>query len=356
MQAAEKKDMLILGYGLAGGFLAAELATRGHRVTVMDDFAARSASRTAAGLFNIITGRYAATTWQATELLAHLHRFFTLPRMESLSGHLHLLRIYRPFLNTQEANDWAAKSAHAPLRDWVRIVPPRDEHLLVNPLGGIEIQPSGWLDVPAFLADLAEVLEQHFGVRFLRQALAPEQLDATRGEVAGVGRFDAVISAQGMAATRLPQWAALPLKALKGQVLELEADGLPLDYAVSRGTFLIPKGGGLFTCGSTYEHHFEDDTPTEAGQQKILTQLGQTLRTPVRVVAARAAVRPTTPDRRPLLGRHPLHPKLYAVNGMGTKGVLQAPWCACQLADLLEERVKILPPDVEITRFGVDFS
>ena len=47
-------------------------------------------------------------------------------------------------------------------------------------------------------------------------------------------------------------------------------------------------------------------------------------------------VRPTVKDRRPLVGQHAEHKNLYVLNGLGTRGVMIAPYVAEQLFNFIE--------------------
>ena len=50
----------------------------------------------------------------------------------------------------------------------------------------------------------------------------------------------------------------------------------------------------------------------------------------------RAAVRPASYDRHPLIGPHESHPNLYCMNGLGSKGTLMSPHLAEILLDSME--------------------
>ena len=47
-------------------------------------------------------------------------------------------------------------------------------------------------------------------------------------------------------------------------------------------------------------------------------------------------MRPTVPDRRPIIGKHPEYSRVAVFNGLGTKGVSLAPYFASILIQLLE--------------------
>ncbi len=67
------------------------------------------------------------------------------------------------------------------------------------------------------------------------------------------------------------------------------------------------------------------------------------------IVNHQAGIRPTVNDRRPLMGLHPQHPTLAVFNGLGTKGVMLAPYFAYQLYSFLELN-KPLDVEVDIKR------
>ena len=63
-----------------------------------------------------------------------------------------------------------------------------------------------------------------------------------------------------------------------------------------------------------------------------------------------AGVRPTVKDRKPLIGRHPMHSQLYVLNGLGTRGVLLAPAMAKALFEYIEYEIP-LDSSIDIKRF-----
>ncbi|HNM27974.1 MAG TPA: FAD-dependent oxidoreductase, partial [Saprospiraceae bacterium] len=89
-----------------------------------------------------------------------------------------------------------------------------------------------------------------------------------------------------------------------------------------------------------------------AGERAILRgRLADMLAAPYEIVAHRAAVRPSTKDRRPFLGLSLLDPRVALFNGLGTKGALLAPYWAQHLADHLLNGAA-LDPEVDIRRFS----
>lgn len=71
---------------------------------------------------------------------------------------------------------------------------------------------------------------------------------------------------------------------------------------------------------------------------------------PFEVLFHGAGLRPTLPDRRPVVGRHPQFSSLSCINGLGSRGVLWAPYLASLLVKHLYESA-FLPEDLQLRRF-----
>jgi glycine/D-amino acid oxidase-like deaminating enzyme len=119
---------------------------------------------------------------------------------------------------------------------------------------------------------------------------------------------------------------------------------------LNRGVFAVPtETRGEFVLGSTYHR---DPTPgnSEKGIEELLSQAKKLIKRDFEIVNKNWGHRPTTIDRRPILGRHPAHQKLFIFNGLGTKGVSLAPFFAINLLNFLEGKID-LDKEVNIARF-----
>ena len=106
----------------------------------------------------------------------------------------------------------------------------------------------------------------------------------------------------------------------------------------------------MFWVGSTFDWEDKSLKATEKARQKLIEQISETLNGPFEVVEQIVGVRPTVKDRRPILGCHEEEPRLCIFNGMGTRGVMLAPYFAREMADYLESG-KSLDREVDISRF-----
>ena len=340
-------DYLIIGQGLAGSCLAMELVGRGKSVFVIDALDPNSGSRVAAGMFNPVTSKVRQPTWMASELFPHMDGFYR--RMADLlkTDFYHPLPMYRPFPAASDQTGW--KEAANPFVAAIR--PPHHHRTFVrDPFGGIELDGSGYCDTILYITAVRNWLLD-------RGMLAEDHVDPAEFTDAGwLERYGVtsrvMIYCEGVGVTRNPLFNWLPIRPLKGEVIEVEA-GLPSDVLFNRGAWLVPKSQALnsqtFRAGSTYDHHIAPGN-TEAGMTAIRARLESLLAVPFRQTGASWGLRPTVPDRRPVIGAHPERPQFWCFNGLGTKGVTLAPWFAAHLADVLESGVPILS-EANISRF-----
>ena len=114
--------------------------------------------------------------------------------------------------------------------------------------------------------------------------------------------------------------------------------------------FLIPLGDDLYCVGATYEWEDKSNNITEKGKDELLSKLKTFLKCDFKLINQVAGIRPTVIDRRPLVGRHPENKNMYILNGLGTRGVMIAPYVAKKLFDFIEYKVR-LDNEINITRF-----
>ncbi len=340
-------DYIIVGQGLAGSCLAMQLIKRNKKVVVIDKPHDNSATRVAAGLFNPITGRNLSKTWKADVLFQELHRFYR--EVEEITGahFFHPMPLYRPFVSIEEQNEWMGKSANEDFAPYIQEVctTPSAQQFVRNPFGGIRLQQCGYVNTLVFLQAVRThiqqkgvVLDEVFdetALTFYTDHVEYKQFRASK-----------IIFCQGVEALQNKLFSWLPIRPLKGETLSIKPSvNVPEIY--NRGVYVVP---GLWRVGATYQ--YADTTPaiTEAGRLELIEKLEALLAFPYEVVGQSWGMRPTTPDRKPIVGSHPDHPHAVVFNGLGTKGVSLAPYFSQVLATWLENNGSI-NKEVDIDRY-----
>lgn len=327
-------DFIIVGQGLAGTALAWQLRWHGCRVVVLDRAAAVTSSRIAAGLLTPITGKRLALTWRFAELWPVAVAFYRRVEAETGEAFFHERPMVRLFQNDEEREIFA-KRVDREFRGLVR-----QPELLVNadwfsnPLGGFEMTQAGQLATERYLDASQAAFEWDGGFRVAEVGVSDIEVSPDRVRLPRLGvEARAVIFCEGFAVN--PWFPAMKFNAVKGEILTLRIPGLTEDRIVNHGVWLMPVGGDVFRTGSTYDRESLDCVPTARGRDEIVSRLRQFLRLPFEVIDHTAAVRPVTVDQRPVVGVHPEFPQLAILNGLGSKGALQAPVFADQLASQL---------------------
>jgi glycine/D-amino acid oxidase-like deaminating enzyme len=133
-------------------------------------------------------------------------------------------------------------------------------------------------------------------------------------------------------------------------VLDLHIEDLELDAIANFGQFLLPYGNGKFRLGATYDWNEVPDEPTQEAREFLLSELMARLNKEIVVEDQRTGYRPTTRDRRPIVGFAKGNNTLGVFGGLGSKGVLLAPYFAHLFAAVLTEGASI-PKEVIASRF-----
>lgn len=321
-------DVLVLGRGIAGAVLAEEALRRGLRVHVFDRPRPGQASAAAAGVVNPLVLRRDVPAWRAAELVPLAAAFYT--RMQEHLGVplWHPLDLVKVFPTSREAEHWTRAMqdpASAPFMASTPC-PGLDAAPLKIPHGYGTVRGAAWLDVGRLL-DTQRV--QALADGWLTEAVVdPTSILPIAGGIR-IGDRSApwLVRCEGA-------FAALPgLVPVKGETLLVRIPGLHLEQLVHRGVFLLPLGKDRYRVGATFAWNDVWSGPTAQGRDELLRRLRLLTGSDVEVLDHAAGVRPTTRDRRPLLG--PVAPHEAVLNGLGARGVSLAPWCAGHLLDHL---------------------
>ena len=220
-------------------------------------------------------------------------------------------------------------------------------HQVLDSLGGIMLKQSGHLNVGAYLRAMRVFIQKESD---MREQLNYEVLRVDKDFIyCDDVRADSVILCDGLHAKANPLTRWMPVHPLKGETIDVRfSQALQMIY--NRGVYTVPYSNGIYKVGATFERGDVPGTST-SGREQLETRLQALINISYVVVAQNWGIRPTTRDRRPVIGQHPQHSNVFVFNGMGTKGVSQAPYFSMVLAEAITRGTQI-PPDVNISRFN----
>lgn len=334
-------DAIILGHGLAGATLAWQLRWRGWRVLVVDRDEPVTSSKVAAGIVTPISGRRVARSWRVDEFLPAARDFYQRTAQELGTDFFRPTPYVRLLRTEDERRRWREKRDEPAFQ---RLLTGPAPTPLVNPEWfeagegeGMEMQ-GGWLDTRGWLEASRRHLENAgawLTASVSRGAVTPTASGVTvNGPIPLTARY--LIFCQGWEAAANPFFPWLKWKSAKGEILTLRIPDLMEDRIVNGGGWLLPLGrDGLFRAGATYAWDDFTNLPTAPARATIEDRLRRWLRLPFTVTAHEAGIRPVINESKAVIGLHPAHPYLGFFNGLGSKGVLHAPFFSAQLAALL---------------------
>lgn len=345
MSSTTPKSALIIGAGLSGTLVATQLLRKNWRVTVIDNGVNHS-SLVAAGIINPLVFRRMTKSWRLDEFTDYLIPFYRELEAQSESRFFHPITIRRLFSGLDERHLWLDKQNDVEFSKYMESISKEDDsyNQAINEHGSARVKNAFWIDTEVFLSSMkiklaceARVIQTDFHYNDLIG-------NTHQGE-----SYDAIIFCEGYLGKENPWFGELPLTQTKGETLTISTDQLPEDVSLNRKCFVLPIGDQTFKIGSTYTWNTTDLDVTKEGKKLILENLGYILNNDVTVLQQNAGIRPTTVDRRPLIGTHPTHSNYHIFNGLGAKGYMMAPLLSKEFVDYLDLGSS-LHPEVRITR------
>lgn len=337
-------ETLIIGQGLAGSMLAAELLRLKRPFHIMDA-ALPKASAVAAGLVNPLVFRYLTLSWEAARNLQYLHAFAKQVEADFGQSFYRTIPILRIF-GEGEQNLWESKLKQAAFKEHISLLNSDLKFLehIHSPYGAAMVTTAGRFDINAFMNEVRSRLQAHNQISFEAFEHDKLQIDSNKIQYKNI-EAQQIVFCEGAAAATNPLFDFIPFRPVKGEVLELSIKGLQSDMIINKDVFLLPLGNDLYRCGATYDWDDLSLEPTLAGRKQIEDKLSKFLKLPYEVIGHQAGIRPSIADRRPVCGKHPEHDNIWIFNGLGAKGVLLAPYLTAQLIAKLFEAE---PEDKEV--------
>lgn len=330
-------DYLIVGQGIAGTLLSYELMKANKSVMVLDKPNSHAiASLVAGAVINPLAGK----NWQPS-LAQQLYIPQALATYKALGQQFQTDIVKETTLFVFHESGEKQNEAIG------RLQTVSNEKDLQNQFsyqfGAAQISPLYLVDAQTLLSMWRQYLIAQNSFRlenFEHNALLEKQDGITYEDI----QAKKIIFCEGAAESENPLFKKLPFTKNRGEALLLHIPDLKEQQIYHQGNLrLVPKGDGLFWCGSNYQWNFENLWPDETWRSKTLGQLKQWLTVPFTVADHIVAERPTTAGQFPLIGSHPDFPRTYIFNGLGTRGFSSGPYWAKHLALQLEDESYVIP-------------
>lgn len=322
-------DYIIAGQGIAGSLLAWFLLQRGQKLMVIDPLSEDSSSRLSGGMIHPITGRRIVKTWMADTLVPFARRTYVDIEDKLAERFFEDYPVLEIYHDIQHRNDWAGRSADEGMDHYVKeeCPPHAIPEGIIAPYGGRWVVNGGWVQTTRFL----DAIRRYLAVKnsLLQDRTTFDEVEKIAGGIQWKGyTAKAFIDCTGTSLCEAAHGEALPFNPCKGELLHIHAEGLPKNLIIHSSIKIIPTGGNGYYCGATYDYTRVDTDCTTDGLEKLESAIQKLITAPYSICRQQAGIRPTTTDRKPIIGRHQSNERYFFFNGLGSKGILLGPWHA----------------------------
>ncbi|WP_298760673.1 FAD-dependent oxidoreductase [uncultured Psychroserpens sp.] len=342
-------DYIIVGCGLAGIAFSEQLRAANKTFLVFDNYSQHS-SRVAAGLYNPVVLKRFTKVWKAKTQLE-----LALPKYKSLEQLLDIkldfeIPVYRKLASIEEQNEWFVASDKPVLSDFLSTNLVNNTNVSINAKFGFgEVLHSGRINTTQLVQSYSDYLKSNR--QLSEDEFHYDLLDIQSNFIQyKTIRAKHIIFAEGYGLSKNPFFNFLPLNGTKGEMLTIKAPDLNMDFILKSSVFIVPLEDDLYWIGATYEWEDKTYEITDNAKEELLKKVRQVINCDFEVVHQVAGIRPTTKDRRPLIGSHPNYKNMFVLNGLGTRGVMMSPYVAEQLFNHIEKGSD-LDREIDIKRF-----
>lgn len=342
-------DYIVVGSGLGGIALCEQLVDNNCSFVVFDDNSQQS-SNVAAGMYNPVILKRFTGAWRAKEQLELLDSFYGVLEAKLDLKLNYPMPIYRRLFSIEEQNLWFEATDKPNLQPYLSTT------LIKNSIEGIvsdfgfgEVKHGGWIHSDLLQKKYLNYLKSTKQLYQERFDYAKLQIQPDKVIYNGIEAKN-IIFCEGFGLSSNPFFNYLPLHGTKGELLEIEIPGLELDVIIKASVFLLPLGDQKYKVGATYDRDDKTNRPTNESRMELEKKLSTFLNKPYTVLNHLAEIRPTVTDRQPILGTHPKYNNLFILNGLGSRGVMMAPYLAGLLFDHITKQTP-LDREINIERF-----
>ncbi|MBK9254155.1 MAG: FAD-binding oxidoreductase [Saprospiraceae bacterium] len=331
-------DYIIVGQGIAGTIIAYLLKKRQKKILVIDNNHEGSASMVAAGIVNPITGKKFVKSWRSDELLPLAKSLYRDMEKDLDIEFLNVRTIIRVLRNPEEENSWFARTGDPEYQQYMSdFADVSNFENKIRPFYGYGEVNNG------FQVNIGELVKAWRVHLQKTEEYLSENFDHNKLQIIEETylyksiRTTQVIFCEGYKGEQNPFFPSERFAPSKGEALIVRIPGADFEKMIKDKVFIVRLYDDIYWVGSGYEWRAENDTPTEKIRKELITHLNEMLLLEYEIIDHRAAIRPSTKNRRPFISEHPVHKGMYFFNGMGTKGTSMAPFFAMNLIAHIED-------------------
>ena len=341
-------EFLVVGQGITGSIVALQLKKSLKKFKLIEGGNPNTSSKVATGIVHPIALKRCNLSWRGKELYDFSDAFYKKINTESSIELYKSYKLLRIFASFEEQNNWIGKTNNEIYKNILSLNNKKVDNVQ-NMFGSGIVELCSRLSVNEFLGFVSSSL--------LKSNMLKKDLFKAENLKLKNNRFhyksdiySKVIMCDGVNALKNPMFNYLPIIPNKGELLKVSSNILP-PQIINCGIFSLPETKNIFTVGSTYSNEDQKNNVTIGAKEYLMKKLNKVIEIDgIDIIDQKFGFRPTSFDRKPLIGEHPIIKNLFTVNGMGSKAILMAPLLVRELLNYIYLK-KPLDPMVNINRF-----
>ncbi len=347
-----KFDFIIIGQGIAGTCFAFELLSQNKTFIIVDSPVKENmSSRVALGIYNPLVLKWFTKVWNIENQLDCFYDFYDRINNFFNDSFFADIGVHKLLKTPYDQNTWLSKSFASKRFQYMSedLLSIDNPSLRNNNLYGF-VKSAGRVNVK-------QVLDSFRQYCLKKNLLIEEKFDYNKLIISSNSVSfnnivaDKIIFCQGYQGVDNPYFDNLNFKPTKGEILNIYSKDLKLKQIIHSRFLFTPIGNHHYSIGATYDWNNINVNPSSEAKKALSCQLDSILKIPYTITNQIAGIRPSTADRKPLVGRHEKYKQLYILNGLGTRGILLAPYLSKCLIEYIYKDV-LLNHEININRFN----
>ena len=347
----KKVDTIIVGMGIAGICYAETLYQKKKSFYVIDNNS-QGSSKIAAGIYNPTVLKRYSMSWNGKVFHKYASKFFKKIEKKYKNKIIFEHDILKAFSSFSDQNNWIVASKKPLLENFLDSkIQTRKIKGIITEFGYGLVKKCGRIST----LNLNNDFKNNFRDKILNHDFDYQKLVFDKKKVVYDNiKADNIVFCEGYKIHRNPFFKSLPITGSKGEFLIVQIPNLNLDKIIKKSSvFIMPLENQFYWVGATYDNTDKKNMPTQLKKQWLIDKLESIITEPYKIIEHKASIRPTTIDRRPIIGSHPNYKNFYLLNGLGSKGILLAPTLSRWLYNFIYESSQI-PKEVDLKRFKKD--
>ena len=344
----KKVDTIIVGMGIAGVCFAEKLVQNKKSFYVIDNKKTGS-SKIAAGIFNPTVLKRYNMTWNGEQFHKNAIIFFKKIENKYKKKIIFNHDILKIFSSISDQNNWIVASKKPLLKAFL------DSKIYTKKIKGIKTEFGyGVVNKCGRISTLNMIngFKNKFKNNFLYEDFDFKKLSSHKKNIVYNNIVsENIVFCEGYGITNNPFFKNLPITGSKGEFLIVKISNFNLNKIIKRSSiFIMPLENEHYWVGATYDNLDKKNKPTQLKKEWLIEKLESIITLPYKIIDHKASMRPTTIDRRPMIGFHPDYKNIYLLNGLGSRGILLAPTLSFWLYNYIYYGLPF-PEEVDLNRF-----